>query len=87
MGIGSLVGPNIFIKICGWSTAQISRELKIQLFEEFGEIPKKLKLINCVGGGSSAYGFWSEFFDYSKSQVELIGVEAGSKKAASCSAA
>ena len=76
MGIGSLVGPNIFVKICGWSTAQISRELKIQIDEEFGEIPKKLKLINCVGGGSSAYGFWSEFIDYNKSQVELIGVEA-----------
>ena len=37
MGIGSLVGPNIFVKICGWSTAQISRELKAQLIEEFGE--------------------------------------------------
>ena len=77
MGIGSLVGPNIFVKICGWSTAQISRELKIQLEEEFGEIPNKLKLINCVGGGSSAYGFWSKFIDYNKNQVELIGVEAG----------
>ena len=75
MGIGSLVGPNIFVKICGWSTAQISRELKVQLEEEFGEIPSKLKLINCVGGGSSAYGFWSEFIDYNKNQVELIGVE------------
>ena len=77
MGIGSLVGPNIFVKICGFSTAQISRELKIQLEEEFGEIPSKLKLINCVGGGSSAYGFWSEFIDYNKNQIELIGVEAG----------
>ena len=77
MGIGSLVGPNIFVKICGFSTAQISRELKVQLEEEFGEIPNKLKLINCVGGGSSAYGFWSEFFDYNKKNVELIGVEAG----------
>ena len=80
MGIGSLVGPNIFVKICGYSTAQISRELKIQLNEEFGEIPSKLKLINCVGGGSSAYGFWSEFIDYNKKQVELIGVEAGGPK-------
>ena len=77
MGIGSLVGPNIFVKICGFSTAQISRELKFQLYDEFGQIPKKLKLINCVGGGSSAYGFWSEFIDYEKSNVELIGVEAG----------
>ena len=32
------------------------------------------------GGGSSAYGFWSEFFDYNKKNVELIGVEAGGPK-------
>tara|TARA_Y100000591_G_C21739335_1_gene648479 strand:+ start:40 stop:678 length:639 start_codon:yes stop_codon:yes gene_type:complete len=80
MCVGSTVGPNIFVKICGWSTAQISKELKVQLFKEFGKIPRKLKLINCVGGGSSAYGFWSEFIDYNKNQVELIGVEAGGPK-------
>ena len=77
MCVGSTVGPNIFVKICGWSTSQISRELKQQLYNEFGSIPKKLKLYNCVGGGSSSYGFWSEFIDYDKSQIELIGVEAG----------
>jgi len=77
MCVGSTVGPNIFVKICGWSTAQISRELKNQLKFNFGKIPQKIKLINCVGGGSSAYGFWSEFVDFSKKQVELIGVEAG----------
>ena len=80
MCIGSTVGPNIFVKICGWSTAQISRELKIQIKSEFQTIPKKIKLINCVGGGSSAYGFWSEFIDYDKKQIELIGVEAGGPK-------
>jgi tryptophan synthase beta chain len=80
MCVGSTVGPNIFVKICGWSTAQISRELKLQIKSEFKKIPKKIKLINCVGGGSSAYGFWSEFIDYSKKQVELIGVEAGGPK-------
>ncbi len=80
MCVGSTVGPNIFVKICGWSTSQISRELKIQLKNEFGQIPKKLKLYNCVGGGSSSYGFWSEFMDYSNSHVELIGVEAGGPK-------
>ncbi|MEY3962683.1 MAG: hypothetical protein RLZ08_1066, partial [Pseudomonadota bacterium] len=48
MCVGSTVGPNIFVKICAWSTAQISRELIVQLKEEFGKIPKKLKLINCV---------------------------------------
>jgi tryptophan synthase beta chain len=77
MCVGSTVGPNIFVKICGWSTAQISRELKIQIKSEFKKMPKKIKLINCVGGGSSAYGFWSEFIDYNKKQIELIGVEAG----------
>jgi len=77
MCVGSTVGPNIFIKICAWSTAQISRELIVQMKQTFGNVPKKLKLINCVGGGSSAMGFWNEFMDYDKKQVEFIGVEAG----------
>ena len=80
MVIGSTVGPSIFVKISGYSTSQISRELKVQLIEEFGKIPNKLKLLNCVGGGSSAYGFWSEFIDYDKKHVQLIGVEAGGSK-------
>ena len=80
MCVGSTVGPNIFVKICGWSTAQISRELKIQIQSEFKKTPNKIKLINCVGGGSSAYGFWSEFMDYDKKKIELIGVEAGGPK-------
>ena len=77
MCVGSTVGPNIFVKICGWSTSQISRELKPQILKEFGKIPNKVKLYNCVGGGSSSFGFWNEFIDYKKSQVEFIGVEAG----------
>jgi tryptophan synthase beta subunit len=80
MCVGSTVGPNIFVKICAWSTAQISRELIVQLKEEFGKIPKKLKLINCVGGGSSAIGFWNSFMDYNKRQVEFIGVESNGPK-------
>jgi tryptophan synthase beta subunit len=80
MCVGSTVGPNIFVKICAWSTAQISRELIVQIKQEFGKIPNKLKLINCVGGGSSAIGFWNSFMDYNKKQVEFIGVEAGGPK-------
>ncbi len=80
MCVGSTVGPNIFVKICAWSTAQISRELKNQMTNVFGKIPQKVKLINCVGGGSSAMGFWSEFMDYSPIQIEFIGVEAGGPK-------
>ena len=77
MCVGSTVGPAIFVRICGWSTSQISRELKAQLINEFGSVPKKLKLYNCVGGGSSSFGFWNEFMDYDKKQCEFIGVEAG----------
>jgi tryptophan synthase beta subunit len=51
-----------------------------QIKDEFGKVPKKLKLINCVGGGSSAAGFWNEFMDYNKKQVEFVGVEAGGPK-------
>tara|TARA_B100001250_G_scaffold411783_1_gene441251 strand:+ start:745 stop:1980 length:1236 start_codon:yes stop_codon:yes gene_type:complete len=80
MCVGSTVGPNIFVKICGWSTSQISKELKFQIKKNFKEFPKKIKLINCVGGGSSAYGFWSEFVDFPKRQIEFIGVEAGGPK-------
>ena len=76
----SKVGPNIFVKICGWSTSQISRELLIQIKKEFGRIPKKIKLLNCVGGGSSSFGFWNEFMHYDKEQIEFIGVEAGGPK-------
>jgi len=80
MCVGSTVGPNIFVKICGWSTSQISRELIVQVKEKFGKIPKKLKLFNCVGGGSSSFGFWNEFMHYDKRQVEFIGIEAGGPK-------
>ena len=84
MCVGSTVGPNIFIKICAWSTAQISRELFKQVKEEFGEIPKKMKLLNCVGGGSSAMGFWNEFMD---TDAEFIGIEAGGPKSSKLHAA
>ena len=77
MCVGSTVGPIIFIKICAWSTAQISRELIQQVQDEFGRIPKKIKLLNCVGGGSSAMGFWNEFMD---TDAEFIGIEAGGPK-------
>ena len=50
------------------------------MIEEFGEIPKKVKLLNCVGGGSSAYGLWSEFMDYDKRQISFEGIEAGGPK-------
>ena len=76
MCVGSTVGPNIFIKICAWSTAQISRELIVQLERNLRN-SKKIKLLNCVGGGSSAMGFWNEFMN---TDAEFIGIEAGGPK-------
>ena len=55
--VGSTVGPTIFVKICAWSTAQISREMKKQVIDEFGEVPKDMKLINCVGGDRQVCSF------------------------------
>ena len=80
LAIGSTVGSTPFVKIVGWSVSQVSKELKIQLKNVFGKIPPKLKLINCVGGGSSCFSLFSEFIDYNPKQVELIGVEAGGPK-------
>ena len=36
-----------------------------------------MKLLNCVGGGSSAMGFWNEFMD---TNAEFVGIEAGGPK-------
>ena len=37
LAVGSAIGANVFLKICAWSTSQISRELKRQLIKEFGK--------------------------------------------------
>ena len=44
MCVGSTVGPNIFIKICAFSTAQISRELIKQIKDESDTRKKNLFL-------------------------------------------
>ena len=81
MCVGSTVGPNIFIKICAWSTAQISRELMVQVKKEFGRVPKKIKVNKLCGAEEvRLWVFWNEFIDYDRNQVELIGVEAGGPK-------
>ncbi len=58
MCVGSTVGPNIFVKICGWSTSQISRELSVQIKQEFGRIPKKVKLFYLL-----SFRFWATNLD------------------------
>ena len=52
-------------------------DLRDKLSALFGGLPKKIKLLNCVGGGSSAMGFWNEFMD---TDAEFIGIEAGGPK-------
>ena len=61
---------------------KFQENLKQQLKAEFGKVfLKKLKLINCVLVVEVQHmGFWSEFIDYNKKQIELIGVEAGGPK-------
>ena len=66
----------LFVSV-GGVQVKFQENLKVQLINEFGSIPKKLKLYNCVGGGSSSFGFWNEFMDLDKKQCEFIGVEAG----------
>ena len=72
MCVGSTVGPNIFVRICGWSTSQISRELKSQILSEFGHMPKKLKLYNCVGGGVQVLVFGMNLWIMIKNKLNLL---------------
>ena len=54
MCVGSTVGPNIFVKFVDIPTTNF-KELKTNYLIIL--IIKKLKLINCVGGGSSFTDF------------------------------
>ena len=69
--LASTVGPNIFVKICGYSTSQISRELMVQIKDEFGKIPRRLKLLNVCGGGSSAMDFGMSLWITTKNKLNL----------------
>ena len=67
MCVGSTVGPNIFIKnLCLEHCANFLENLCYKLKKNLEKFQKKLKLINCVGGGSSAMGFWNKFMDYDR---------------------
>ena len=74
LAVGSSVGPSIYTRICAYAQSVISKELKKQIKDEFGKIPKDLTLCAAVGGGSSSLGFWMHMID---SGCKLIGCEAG----------
>ncbi len=72
--VGSVVGASVFVKLCAFGQQIISKEMKLQMIEEFGEVPDAT-LLAAVGGGSSSFGFFCDLIDHNN--IKMIGVEAG----------
>jgi tryptophan synthase beta chain len=70
--IGSVVGPHPYPYMVREFQRVIGQETKRQLVSRIKRLPDVL--IACVGGGSNAIGFFTEFLGHAS--VELIGVEA-----------
>ncbi len=75
--IGSAIGAAPYPEMVRKFQSVIGSETREQFRRQFPNEPNKLPdyLIACVGGGSNAIGFFSEFIQ--DSQVKLVGVEAG----------
>ncbi|WP_029552127.1 tryptophan synthase subunit beta [Thermocrinis jamiesonii] len=71
--IGSVVGPHPFPTIVRDFQKVIGEEVKKQLWELEGKLPKAV--VACVGGGSNAMGIFYPFVE--EEGVRLVGVEAG----------
>ena len=71
--IGSALGPSPYPDMVREFQSVIGKEAKRQLLEQTGRLPDLMSA--CVGGGSNAIGFFSEFLD--DPGVRLLGVEAG----------
>ena len=69
--LGSAVGPYPYPTMVHHFQSIISKELKEQMAEKEGRDPDYM--IACVGGGSNAIGFFSEYIG--NDDVQLIGVE------------
>ncbi len=70
--IGSVVGPHPYPTIVRDFQSVIGREIKAQVIEAEGTLPKAI--VACVGGGSNAIGAFYDFIG--DRDVRLIGVEA-----------
>lgn len=70
--IGSVVGPHPYPRMVRDFQSVIGREAKRQILKEEKKLPSCI--IACVGGGSNSIGIFHPFL---KTEVELIGVEAG----------
>lgn len=73
--LGSVVGPHPFPTIVRDFQSVIGKEIKQQILEVEGKLPKMV--IACVGGGSNSMGTFYEFIN--DMDVELIGCEAAGK--------
>lgn len=73
--LGSVVGPHPFPTIVRDFQSVIGKEIKQQILEVEGKLPKMV--IACVGGGSNSMGTFYEFIN--DNEVELIGCEAAGK--------
>ncbi len=71
--IGSVVGPHPFPTIVRDFQRIIGDEVKKQILELEGKLPKAV--VACVGGGSNAMGIFYPFIE--EEGVRLVGVEAG----------
>ncbi|MCX5714173.1 MAG: tryptophan synthase subunit beta, partial [Candidatus Omnitrophica bacterium] len=70
--IGSAIGPHPYPMMVRDFQSVIGKETKKQILKYENRLPDYM--VACVGGGSNAMGFFHPFF---KTNVKLIGVEAG----------
>jgi tryptophan synthase beta chain len=73
--LGSVVGPHPFPLIVRDFQSVIGRETIEQAQRQLGRMPHSV--VACVGGGSNAAGMFYPFID--RTEVELVGVEAGGR--------
>ena len=80
MCVGSYVGPDVFVRICGWSTSQISRGINSSIKYEFGSIPKKLNYTIVLAVGVLVLDFGTNLWIMTRDNVNLLELKLESKK-------
>jgi tryptophan synthase beta chain len=80
--LGSAVGPHPFPSIVAEFQSVIGREIRTESVRAFGRLPHLV--VACVGGGSNAIGTFRPLL---RTNVELLGVEAGGPAGRSVGAA
>lgn len=77
--LGSALGPHPYPEMVREFQRVIGEELKEQCLKSIGRDPDLI--VACVGGGSNSIGIFAPFVE--KTQVKLVGVEAGGEGIAS----